>query len=820
VGILILLLQLATSSALPPAESAAAANPLIAVKEDVSRVLADAGVPFTPEQESALVLMMEERRQASEELFGGLLDFRSGPTQGQEAERLRSAIEWLRNEFSTRLRTYLSEAQANVWTKHLAAASAATATAAQRPTQTQFVRINNNAFTAEDMVYRFGQGGGGQAPTEVIQRGGVGNFHGNAQFLFQDESLNARNPFAANKPPYQERRLSIDVGGPTIPGRLTTTITVSQNESENVDTVNALTPTGPFSLGITRPTRTRSFNLIDLLQLTDGNSLSATIHYGSTRNRNQNVGGFTLPERASESHAHDWDVDLGQFATLSSRSLHETRFIVSADHADTVPATAGARINVLDAFNSGGAQNEVTSDSRSYTLSNLFTRFGQRLTIKAGSVAILRTRASHSRVNFDGTFTFSTLNDFLAGRPINYRVSRGIPELETSQWEGSMFVQNDLRLNARLTLMYGIRYDVQEHLPDHNNFGPRVGFAYGAGQGLVLRGGVGLFHNRLSITTAEDQIRLDGVHQFELIVDSPSYPDPFQSGTIRTTLPSVRVTGPDLTAPEVATALILAERTLRPTLLVTASYDYQREYHRYRLRNLNAPYDLDAIVTPTSCTLATPANRCVRPDPARGNVYQLESSANEERHTLKLSVRQRFPVLTATAAYQLQQVRADSPPGSPDLPTDNYNLLIDWIGAHAGGFPRHSLTSTVNAQLPLGLFLTGVLTTNDGGYYNITTGLDNNRDGNVTDRPPGVPRNSGNRPKVLNVDFNVSKAFFLSRQTSSGTRRNVNVFANLTNAFNRLNPGAPSGVMTSPNFGKITSATNPRKIEIGLRAQF
>ena len=39
-----------------------------------------------------------------------------------------------------------------------------------------------------------------------------------------------------------------------------------------------------------------------------------------------------------------------------------------------------------------------------------------------------------------------------------------------------------------------------------------------------------------------------GVLQFELVIDNPSYPDPFSSGTIRQTLPSVRVTDPALEA--------------------------------------------------------------------------------------------------------------------------------------------------------------------------------------------------------------------------------------------------------------------------------
>jgi len=63
-------------------------NPLAPLKADVVRILADAELLFESEQDRALTLMMEERLQASETLFGGLTDFRSGPTSGQEAERL------------------------------------------------------------------------------------------------------------------------------------------------------------------------------------------------------------------------------------------------------------------------------------------------------------------------------------------------------------------------------------------------------------------------------------------------------------------------------------------------------------------------------------------------------------------------------------------------------------------------------------------------------------------------------------------------------------------------------------------------------------
>ena len=78
-----------------------------------------------------------------------------------------------------------------------------------------------NAFTTEDNGYRFSGSnrGTGQAATEVIQRGGAGAWHGNAQFLLKDDALNAGRRFASNKPPYQERQTSFDVSGPTFPGR-------------------------------------------------------------------------------------------------------------------------------------------------------------------------------------------------------------------------------------------------------------------------------------------------------------------------------------------------------------------------------------------------------------------------------------------------------------------------------------------------------------------------------------------------------------------------------------------------------------------------
>src|SRR2546426_8031366 len=93
-----------------------AANPLAELKDELKRVLADASLPFTEEQERGIVIMMEDRRRASEDLFGDLMNFQAGPTRGDDADRLRSAIEWMRTEFLKRLQDYLNPEQLAAWT--------------------------------------------------------------------------------------------------------------------------------------------------------------------------------------------------------------------------------------------------------------------------------------------------------------------------------------------------------------------------------------------------------------------------------------------------------------------------------------------------------------------------------------------------------------------------------------------------------------------------------------------------------------------------------------------------------------------------------
>ena len=137
--------------------------------------------------------------------------------------------------------------------------------------------------------------------------------------------------------------------------------------------------------------------------------------------------------------------------------------------------------------------------------------------------------------NFNGGQTLAgastPLQDYFAGKPTNGALLSGNPQIKLTWMSTAGYVQDDWRINQKLIVNLGLRYEYVTPMKDANNnfgsfdpalgmvqqghgidsawkgdhraFGPRLGFAYDVnGKGsTVVRGGASLIHSSWVLTT-------------------------------------------------------------------------------------------------------------------------------------------------------------------------------------------------------------------------------------------------------------------------------------------------------------------------------
>src|SRR5204863_1591693 len=164
---------------------------------------------------------------------------------------------------------------------------------------------------------------------------------------------------------------------------------------------------------------------------------------------------------------------------------------------------------------------------------------------RAGTqIDALRLRSNESS-NYLGTYTFESMAAYLAGTPRSFIQRVGDPNISYSSVQAAVYVQDDIRVKKGLTLSPGIRYEVQNHLGDRSNLGPRFGLTYAPFKSgrTTLRGSAGIFYAWLNANTFEQTLRVDGFRQRDINIVNPSYPDP---GTATALPTSKYLLSPDL----------------------------------------------------------------------------------------------------------------------------------------------------------------------------------------------------------------------------------------------------------------------------------
>jgi hypothetical protein len=193
-----------------------------------------------------------------------------------------------------------------------------------------------------------------------------------------------------------------------------------------------------------------------------------------------------------------------------------------------------------------------------------------------------------------------------------------------------------------------------------------------------------------------------------------------------------------------------------------------------------------------------------------------------ESRALTLALKSRIgKVVKASVIYTYSHASNDIPGGDAfTLPADNFNLAAE--AGRADFDVRHKVNVAGLLTMPHGFQAGPVLMLASGAPFDITTGFDDNRDTEVSDRPRGVTRNTGQGPGFARFDLRMTKMFVLPRPAWAGKDNPAQVEINfdVVNAFNRTNLGSPIGVLSSPLFGQSNSAKEPMAMQLSVKYRF
>lgn len=650
------------------------------------------------------------------------------------------------------------------------------------------IRINSNPFSAEYDRLGFGR-------IEILTKPGTDKFRGQASFNFNHDRLNSRNPFAATRPPHQSRQYGANLGGPLSKKKASFFIDFEKRDIDDEAVINAVDPTTFSPLRETFPIPSRRLTLgprVDY-QLNANNTLVARYNYSHV-SRILGVSGFSLPSQKYDNANTEHQVQLTETALINKKIVNETRLqiehqVTSQNGNNDIPT-----ISVSDAFVDGGSQigrssntqNELQlQNNTSFTLGHHALKIGER--VRYISITDISTQ------NFNGIWTFTSLAAYQAHQPSQFRITVGNPKVSVSQVDFGLYAQDDWKVRPNLTLNLGLRYENQDNINSNYNFAPRIGFAWSPGGGqqpkTVVRGGFGIFYDRIGENLTLNSNRLNGVNQQQFIVASglntfPGLP------TIGASEPvSIYQLARDIQPPYTTQAVISIERQLPRNFTVAMSYINARTLHLLRARNINTPL-------PGSYNPLIPTSGA-RPFGNGRNIFEYESSGHFNQNQFIVNVNHRLSrTASVNAFYVLGKAMSDTD-GVGTNPASPYDLSGEY--GRSSQDVRHRFVATGSFRIPWGLSLNPFVIVTSGRPFNITLGrTDLNGDTLYTERPRFatdlskssvvltrwgafdrdplgtgqiIPRNFGTGPGSLTTNLRISKTFGFGKEISSAARQ-------------------------------------------------
>jgi outer membrane receptor protein involved in Fe transport len=745
-------------------------------------------------------------------------------------------------------------------------------------------QVNRNAYSAE-----YGRAGG--AVINVVTKSGTNDFHGSAFEFFRDKSLNANtwankiaNPIRP-RGAFRIHQFGGSLGGPIQKDKAFFFLSYDGQRRQIPNTITPLTVTVPASvLNSTDPATQRGLAFVrganqdyvltrdqDVFlgkidyQISQKHRLSARYnHQNFTGGNNESTGATSAEEHTGNSLVHTRSLNAVFTSVFSSSLYNEVRAQWARDQE---PGEANTNAP------------EVTAREGSATVlvfgRNFFSP--RETTIKRFQIADTLTtiRGSHSfkggfDLNFDkifnffpgnfgGRYLFNSLASLGRGVPNgsgeNYQQAFAGPgttgpETHPDLKEYALFIQDEWKATRKLTLNFGLRYDLQDIaqpdvrnpdpqlaaagidtsvIPtDKNNIGPRLGFSFTPDARTVVRGGYGLFYGRtpsIMIGTAHsgNAINVQTITFTGALV--PTYPNVFTTIPTGAALPrpSIQFFDPDFENPQVHQASLGLERALGTNLAVAVSYMFVAGRNLALSRDFNVGDPVPTAIPIQGGGSLTVDRFPTRPFTSFDRLVRFESTGHSNYNGGTFELKKRFSGgFLGNFAYTLSHVKDNNP--------DSVNVVLG--GGDDGRFPSHPTDrdadyadgqNDVRHRLVLsgywdiggfrdsGALVRGVLggwalswiATAQSGYpYSERVTNDLNNDGNRSnDLVPG--RRDANRlPWTKNIDARLSRRFPLGKQVK------LELIAEAFNLLNTTNISARNQNLYNFANGVLVPQTN------------
>jgi outer membrane receptor protein involved in Fe transport len=696
----------------------------------------------------------------------------------------------------------------------------------------------------------------------IVTKSGTNLFRGSAYNYIRDDNFNAPNALSGTKLPMNQQQFGGSLGGPIILNRTFFFANLEQRKLDqtglvtvlpaNVSIINdRLAATGykgpAITTGIYRnPVDTTNFmGKVDHV-FSDAERFSARYSlYDVLSSNARGAGALSTPSGSAGIDNLDQTIAFGNTLMLSPRLVLETRGQYA--HSDLAalptdrigPTVAIAGVATFGTFGSSptGRINDMYQivNNLSYQTGDHALRAGVDLLHNDDTIGFLR--------QVRGSYTFSSLANFLAGTYNNAGFSQTFGETEVHQGNPNigMYVQDEWKVNADLTLNLGVRYDLQwlETInTDTNNVAPRFGFAWSPSDSrtTVVRGSAGLFYDRVPLravanallsannTTDINNLRQVSISLSPTQVGAPVFPNILAEAVPLVTLVNLTTMDRNLENAYSKQGSIEIEQQIGQRATVSAAYQYTSGDNLIMSINQNVP----------TCVAAGTNNGC-RPVSTYANNSQYSSVGSSNYHGLHLSYVQR-PMRYGhfRVSYSLSTSENNVGEAFFSSPVDPTDINKDW--GRSDNDQRHRLvingavhTSMEPAATPWqmlshGFQLSTMMQAYSATPFNITSGVTTVQ--GTAGRPivngSFIERNAGVATPFYSLNMRGSRTFRI------GQRMELEALVegfNLTDRVNVVTRNSNFGAGSYPDspsstYNQFTAVGEPRSFQFGARISF